>query len=56
MRAKVVVRFYDKEANKIRNVGETFKITPTRFTEIISKGKLIEPCRETAKAEDEAKE
>lgn len=47
MKAKVIVRFEDMKAGKIREVGETFICNAARFEEINSTkhGKLVEEVK-----------
>lgn len=42
MKAKVLVRFYDTAAKKVRKAGDIIDVTPARFNEITKKGKYIE--------------
>lgn len=55
MKAKVIVKFKDKETGKVRKVGEIFDCTKKRFEEILTVGKFVEEAKadskETAKAE-----
>ena len=49
MKAKVVIKFNDTKANKVRNVGDIFDITADRFNEITKKGRYIEAYEEPTK-------
>ena len=42
MKARVKIKFYDTVAKKVRNVGEVFDLTASRFNEIRNKGNFVE--------------
>ena len=55
MKAKVLIPFFDKEANVNRKPGDTFDLPAARFNEITRKGRYIEACDEPSKAATEQK-
>lgn len=55
MKAKVLIKFYDKEAKVLRNKDDVIDVTPARFNEITRKGRYIEAYVEPEKAASEIK-
>lgn len=50
MKAKVLVEFYDLEADILRAVGDTFELSPERFEEITKRGgEWLEEVKTTPK-------
>lgn len=50
MKAKVLIGFYDKEANVNRKAGDVIEIKPARFNEITRKGRYVEAYVEPEQA------
>lgn len=50
MKAKVIQRFTDLKANKVREVGDTFEVTQARFDELQKIANLLEIVEEKKKA------
>lgn len=42
MKAKVLMRFRDKDTKKVHNVGDVIEVSPERFNAITAKGKYLE--------------
>lgn len=54
IKAKVLIPFFDKYNGKKYKKGDTLEVSPKRFDEILTKGKLIEavgnpPSKKNAK-------
>lgn len=54
MKVKTVIRFRDKKENVIREVGEEFTVSQTRFKEILKVGPFIEAVTEEKKTAKKA--
>lgn len=54
MKAKVIVKFKDKETGKVRKVNEIFDCTKKRFEEILTVGKFVEEYKGDDKKETKA--
>lgn len=46
MKAKVLVKFKDKETGEIRNIGDVFVCNKKRFAEILEVGNYVEEVTE----------
>lgn len=46
MRAKVLIKFIDKETGEVRNIGDEFICTKKRFAEILKVGAFVEEVTE----------
>lgn len=47
IKVKVLSPFFDKHNGKKYKKGDTLEVSPERFNEILTKGKLIEAVEET---------
>jgi len=46
MKAKVLIKFKDKETGEIRNIGDVFICNKKRFAEILESGNFVEEVTE----------
>lgn len=42
MKVKVRIQFYDTVNKKVQKVGDIIDVTPSRFNEILKKGRFVE--------------
>lgn len=54
MKAKVIMPFKDKEANKVRNTKEEFEVSKERFAEINKSGRFIVEVKNEVKSAEKA--
>ena len=51
MKVKVRIQFYDTVNKKVQKVGDIIDVTPTRFNEILKKGRFVEAVEDNKPAQ-----